>query len=321
MRIPRACVLLACLLAAPFLPPTAASSGAEPFSVCSGDVCLPEERGTGLLAAPAGAPRGIVAIMHGYGHLAQSHAGHLAHLAEQGYVAFAMDYGASPAPGGMHLGRGAADTCAAVEMLRAQYPGVPSYLYSVSMGGAPAGIVLAECGPWEYWVSNEGMTTIVETWAEARALAPANAYAASAVRDIEAECGGTPATAPACYAERTTVARVPEFRGLKGVVQTHGLNDGLVPYDQGRELKAALEAAGIPSDFHTVVRSAPGTEGTTITGYSPLGGMGLAGHGTESNDAHALTALSFELLDAVLAGELVPSGRETVHDAGLGRLP
>jgi hypothetical protein len=49
--------------------------------------------------------------------------------------------------------------------------------------------------------------------------------------------------------------------------------------------------------------------------------MGLAGHGTESNDAHALTELSFALLDDVLSGALVPSGQERVVDEGLGSLP
>lgn len=306
MRLPLA--LAALVLLAPLVPAT----GATDF-----DVEVDGETAHGLIARPSGEPLGIVAILHGYGHKSPSHAAHLEHLAAQGYVAFAMDYRGD----GMPLGAGAADTCAAMEELRAAHPGAPEYLYSVSMGGAVAGIVLAECPGFSSWVSNEGMTTLAETWAEASALAPANAFAAKAVADIEAECGGTPAEAPLCYQERTAVTRVPEFTSLLGVVQTHGLNDGLVPYDQGRELNAALKAAGIPVDFHTVVRSAPGGEGTTVTGYAPLGGMGLAGHGTESDDSHALTALSFALLDDVLAGTLRPSGEERIVDDGLGTLP
>lgn len=313
MRLPRA--LLALPLALALLPAIPADGTSLVEDVA---LLVDGEAAHGLVARPMGNASGVVVILHGYGHFAESHRGHLQHLAEQGYAAAAMDYRGGA---GMHLGAGAADSCAALAHLRTEAPNGSAYLYSVSMGGAVAGMVLAECPGFSYWVSNEGMTTVAETWAEATALAPANAYAARAVADIEAECGGTPAEAPLCYQERTAVTRVPEFAGLLGVVQTHGLNDGLVPYDQGRELNAALRAAGIPVDFYTVVRSAQGTEGTTLTGYAPLGGMGLAGHGTESDDDHALTALSFALLDEVLAGTLVPSGEERVVDEGLGTLP
>lgn len=272
----------------------------------------------GLIGVPQGAAAGIVVVLHGYGHVAESHRAHLQHLAEQGYLGIAMDYRGGP---GMHLGAGAADSCAALDHLQTLAPGKTAYLYSVSMGGAVAGMVLATCPEFAYWVDNEGMTSITETWAEASALAGANAYAANAKRDIEAECGGIPAQAPGCYVSRHALTRVPEFTGLAGVVLTHGLNDGLVPYDQGREMVGALRAHGIPSEFYTVVRSGAGAEGTTISGYSPAGGLGLAGHGTESNDAHALTALSFGLLDEILAGTLVPADAEHVVDSELGTLP
>lgn len=294
-----------------FAPAPAAAAGVAPYSVL-----VDGETATGLLATPAGAPLGLVVIVHGYGHTSASHAGHLAHLAEKGYVAVAMDFRGS----GFPLAAGAADTRAAIADLDARYDFPTRVLYSVSMGTAVSSLILP-FEAFDVWVDNEGLAMLHETWAGASALAPSgNPTAVNAQREIDAECGGTPATAPACYLERSAALHADAF-DLGGAVLTHGLNDGLVPYDQGREMATALRAAGIPTDFHTVVRSAPGTEGTTLTGYTPLGGMGLAGHGTESDDSHALTALSFTLLDEVLDGTLVPSGSESVHDGELGTLP
>lgn len=271
----------------------------------------------GLLALPDGEVKGIVVLLHGYGHKAESHRGHLERLASLGHVAVAMDYRGE----GFALRAGADDSIAATRDLVQRYPGEPLVLYSVSMGTAVAGMVLAELPVFDYWVNNEGLADLPELHTEASLLAPANAYAAKAVADMDAECGGKPAQQPACYRDRSAALRAAEFRNLKGVVLAHGLNDGLVPYDQGREMQAALNAAGIPNDYHTVLRGNPGGEGTTITGYAGHNVDGLAGHGTESNDAHALTALSFALLERVLDGSLVPSGREFVEDRGLGTLP
>lgn len=266
----------------------------------------------GLIGVPVGEPRGLVVIAHGYGHVAESHRTHLQHLADQGYLAVAMDFRGS----GFPLRAGADDTLAAA---RALSPGIDTVvLYSVSMGTAVSSMVLAESGGlFDHWVDNEGLAMLAETWTEAKAVAPAIEFGAVASAQIETECGGTPATAPACYLERSAVLRAPEFVGLQSAVLTHGLNDGLVPYDQGREMLAALRATGVPADFYTVVRTAEGEgEGTTLTGHAGQGGQGLAGHGTESKDEDALTGLSFRLLDELLAGDLVPANAERVVDDG-----
>lgn len=300
--------LLAVALLAPLLVPSPAGAVAESYVVT-----VHGEPARGLLALPDGAPSTIVVLMHGYGHKSESHRAHLERLASLGHAAVAMDYRGE----GFPLRAGADDTMAATADLMARFPGVPVVLYSVSMGTAAAGIVLAEMPVFSYWVDNEGLADLAELHTEASILAPVNAYAAKAVADMDAECGGKPAQQPACYQERSAATRALEFRGLRGVVLTHGVNDGLVPYDQGREMQAALRAAGIPNDFYTVLRGAPGGEGTTITGYGGQQVDGLAGHGTESNDAHTLTRLSFSLLEAVLDGSLVPAGREVVVDRGL----
>lgn len=304
---------LLALVLLPLLAPTPAlAASAQDYVVTVGG-----EDAHGLLALPDGDVKGIVVIAHGYGHKAASHRGHVERLASLGYAAVAMDYRGE----GFPLRAGADDTLAATRDLMARYPGKPVVLYSVSMGTAVAGIVLAELPVFDYWVDNEGLSDLPELHTEASLLAPANAYAAKAVADMNEECGGAPAQQPACYQQRSAALRAAEFRNLKGVVLTHGLNDGLVPHDQGREMQGALEAAGIPNDFYTVARGNVGGEGTTLTGYGGQNVDGLAGHGTESNDAHALTALSFALLEQVLDGTLVPSGREHVVDRELGTLP
>lgn len=312
--------LLSLALLVPLAPAMHPAGTVHGYSVQVGD-----EVATGLATEPANA-LGIVVILHGYGHKAESHRGHLERMAALGWAGVAMDYRGE----GFPLRAGADDTIAATRDLMSRYPGVPVVLYSVSMGTAVAGMVLAELPVFTYWVDNEGLSDLPELHSEASLLAPVNAFAAKAVADMEAECGGAPATQPLCYQERSAATRAQEFatvcgserdtcRPLEGVILTHGLNDGLVPYDQGREMHAALAAALIPTDYYTVVRGASGAEGTTITGYAGQEVDGLAGHGTESYDGHTLTRVSFDLLARLVAGDadVTPQGREFVVDRAL----
>ena len=272
-------------------------------------------------------PDTLVVVLHGYNHQAESHRAYLLTLAGRDVLGVAMDY-RGPRDG-FPLAAGAADTVAAVHTLLAAHPGVDRViLYSVSMGTAVAPMVLTALpGVFDAWVIGEGLSALAETWAGATALKPSgNPTAVRAAQAIEQETGGTPATAPLEYAKRSAAYRVTEYVGLEqGVILTHGLNDGLVPYDQGREMVAALRAAGFTADFYTAVRGAQGQEGTTLTGYVPTGqgGFGLAGHGTESVRSHTLTGLTLDLLDRLVDGDatVVPADREFIVDGGLGTLP
>jgi hypothetical protein len=271
------------------------------------------------------APTTLVVILHGYGHQAESHRAYMQTLADRGVLALAMDYRGPQ--DGFPLAAGAADTLQAVHQLLAANPGVEDvYLYSVSMGTAVAPMVLAALpGTFDAWVIGEGLSALAETWAGATALSPSgNPTAVRAAKAIEEETGGTPATAPLEYVKRSAAYRVGEYVGLeKGVLLTHGLNDGLVPYDQGREMVGALRAHGFHADFYTVVRGDAGEEGTTLSGYTPLGGLGLAGHGTESVRSHTLTGLTLSLLDRLVDGDanVLPADREFIVDGGAGTLP
>lgn len=280
------------------------------------------EAAHGLVAFPSGPCSGVAVIAHGLGHTASSHTTHLANLAGHGLVAIAMDYRGPQA--GFPLANGAADTIAATHFAKANCPGKPAYFYSVSMGTAVAALVLPQIAQeFDYWVNNEGLANLFESWSEARAVCPAVAFACPISVSIEHETGGTPVEQPEAFAARSAALRAHEMTALKGVILTHGLNDGMVPYNQGREMVTALRAAGIPSDFYTVVRGEPGGEGTTLTGHASHSlDNGFAGHGTESNDAHTLTALSFSLFTQIATGHYgQPSNAEFVVDGTLGTLP
>lgn len=310
----RAAWVLAALLLLPLVP--SAPAGAGP-AVHDYWVDVGTESAHGLIAYPDGMPSALVVILHGYGHDSSSHATHLSELAARGALAVAMDFRGS----GFPLRAGADDSIAATQDLLSRYAFNTTILYSVSMGTAVASMVLSELPVFDYWVDNEGLAMLHETWAGATVLAPANQFAADASRAIETECGGTPATEAACYIERSAALRALEFTSLKGAYITHGLHDGLVPYNQGREMAAALRASGVPTDFYTVVRGQAGGEGTTLTGYGGQQVDGLAGHGSESNDAHTLTALSFGLLYDLVSGTLGDaSDRELVLDREFGVL-
>lgn len=128
-------------------------------------------------------------------------------------------------------------------------------------------------------------------YATPRGTAPANAFAAAAQEDIEEAFGGTFEEKPEVYLDRTVVARADDIAasGVRGVVVVHGAADGLVPYDQSRELAAALRARGVPVHFSTVLTRPVGTgAGTTIDGYVPVPHESpFAGHGTESDETRA----------------------------------
>ena len=95
---------------------------------------------------------------------------------------------------------------------------------------------------------------------------------------------------------------------MKGVTVIHGVDDGLVPYNQGREMGALLLEAGIPTDMFTVGRRSKETEKeTTATGYvgDPVFGAAgqkymspFVGHASEKSTTHIIMVTAFERLAA-----------------------
>lgn len=331
--------------------PSRAGKGKKPV-VCTGS---PSVRHTlnitvdgvptfGFYAVPPTTPKGVVMFDHGYGHTAYSWVEHVEQVAARdGVIAVTMDYHGqtdiAPAPGatlpssrGWRVAEGAADTVAAAQLFdRYCKTGGVNTVYGVSMGGNTSGLAVAakakraDGSPlFDYWYAIEPAVNVTETWAEASAVAASgNAYAVNAKADIEEEMGGTPATAAAAYQSHTVMARLSDIAaaGLKGVVVVQGVDDGLVPYNQSRELVAGLRGQRIPTDDVTVGTRGSGEAGTTATGYA-LGPAGqtspLAGHGSETSNTQLVIKSGFDLLDGLYLDKTVPTCQELVRDGNTG---
>jgi hypothetical protein len=290
--------------------------------------------GTGLIAYPEAEPTALAVFAHGYSHRSPSWARHMERTADAGAIAVTMDYRGTYVDGagnirGWFVQEGADDMVAvATEILTACTSIETVVLYGVSMGGNASGLALTrgavrpndpEMPLFDFWVAAEPAANVVETYLEASAVAPANAFAALAKADIEQAFGGTIAEQPQAYADAAVVARALDIsrNGLRGAFVVHGLDDGLVPTNQGRELATALRAVNISTEYLTVARRNPDGDpnhegGTTLTENvgSPLfAGLGLgqypeplAGHGSESSQTHIVIQTGLDLVLGLIAG-------------------
>ncbi|MDX1658960.1 MAG: alpha/beta fold hydrolase [Nitriliruptorales bacterium] len=296
------------------------------------------ERLSGVYAAPTADPSALVVMMHGYGHTSESWIPHVERVAAQdGALAVAIDYRGdirTKDPQGLDSSRGwnvtagAEDAIDVAHAFLAACPTIEDVVaYGISMGGNSSGLAIAagatradgETPLFDIWFNVEGATNVVETYLGARALAPTNEFAANAQADIEAEMGGPiEATGPEPYLERSILYRAEDVAasGVAGIVMVHGVDDGLVPYNQSREFAQRMRQLGIPVELHTVTTKGDAESGTTATGYV-LGALGqdfvTAGHASEASTTHVVNRIAFERLSEILAGADV-SCHETVYD-------
>ena len=150
-----------------------------------------------------------------------------------------------------------------------------------------------------------------------------NEFAKEAAADIEAETGGTPASAPTAYQSRTVVARIADIAaaGLKGVAVVQGVDDGLVPYNQSRELVSLLRAERIATDDVTVGTRGSGETGTTLSGnvLGPAGQQSpFAGHASEVSNTQLVGLTGFALLDGLYLHRQPPACHESFRDGDTG---
>jgi acetyl esterase/lipase len=301
-------------------PPGLAKKGCSDSDEGVKDLSLAVDGGTatGRYALPSQAPDTLVVFAHGYGHDSRSWIEHMQRAAgEHGVVAVAMDYrgtyeqkndDGSTTIRGWFVKEGAADMVAATQHLRKLCPSVQeTVLFGVSMGGNASGLALAEAaneqGPdgkplFDYWFDVEGAVNAVETYAGAAVLAPANEFAANAKADIEDELNATPEQDPQAYVDLAVVSHMDEIgaSGVKGVVVIHALEDGLVPYNQAREIVPELVSQNIPTEVYTIGTKGDGESGTTISGYSPVKDSPFAGHASEKSTTHMVMVVALERL-------------------------
>ena len=311
------------------------------------------ETATGHYALPTGQPKGLVVFAHGYGHTSYSWIEHMKTAArEHDVIAVAMDYrgltwlgdtdgDGLPNSRGWPARKGAEDLIAAAQLFQGLCPTIDkTALMGVSMGGNMSGLAAALAKDakrsdgqplFDYWINVEGVSNLIETYNEARLVGlSGNAFAKQAQADIEAETGGTFETRSSEYVARCVVCRIADIKasGVRGVIVIHGFDDGLVPYNQAREMVAALVGARIPTDMFSIARRSPQSEReTTATGYvgnqvdknytSPL-----AGHASEKSTTHIVMVTAFERLWALMDGNQVPGPyREFLVDGHAGTFP
>ncbi|HWL37585.1 MAG TPA: alpha/beta hydrolase [Frankiaceae bacterium] len=293
----------------------------------------------GLYAMPPTPAKGIVVVGHGYGHTPESWRKHLTTIARRNnVVAVGMNYrdtwgGSLPDTRGWEAHEGAEDSIAAAQLFQRACPTAHTIvMYGVSMGGNIAGLAVAYNAKrsngkplFDYLFDIEGAVNVTETYLEARGLAQSgNQFAKDAVADIEREMGGKFEDKRDVYLDRTVVNRVDDIAaaGIKGVVMVHGVDDGLVGYNQSPEFLTRLRQAGVPVDFWTAVTRGEDSEpGTTLDGYVTGSIPGytspFAGHASEASETHIVGVAGFERLAALFRGE-APACRTGVLDGTLG---
>ncbi len=282
---------------------------------------------TGCLVHPAGdAPVvDLVVFAHGQGHTVQNAwRRHMWEVAGHGAATIAVNFRDNFA---FPTHQGAEDVIASTHWALERFPDVErTILFGVSMGGAVSGTALVKsadlpAGLYDLWFDVEGVSMVWETWAEARAAEPAIADG------IERDMGGTPLEVPDRYIDGSPAMNADAMAaaGLQGAVLVHAPFDGRVAYWQGREMALALDGAGIPYEFHTVVQgngSEAGSDSTPLKLVPGVGSdledvsdqtVGLAGHASERDPNHPVMRTALDRLVAILDGAaLAPS--ESIAD-------
>lgn len=298
----------------------------------------------GFYAVPQTDPVGMVVFSHGYGHSSYSWQEHAARVAQElNVVAIAMDgrdlaildtfkRPGIPNAAGWPVKSAAEDGIAAAQAFEAACASIDTIVnYGVSMGGNTSGIMAASGAKradgatplFDWWVDVEGVNNLIETYMEARGADPGAAGA------IEAETGGPIEEAQDAYIQRTNVLRVQDMKdaGLKGVVLVHGVDDGLVPHNQGHEMFDALTAVGIPAQFFVVtLKSDESERETSLTGHAlglvdPEYRSPAAGHASELSTTHIVGVTGFERLTAIFNGAPPACTRIAVVDGQVGSTP
>ena len=309
------------VLAAPKeVPPGRAKKNCTDRGDVAKDIVLPVDgdEATGRYALPSALPETLVVFAHGYGHDSESWIDHMRKAsADHGVLAVTMDYrgtykeeaeDGSVTTRGWFVKEGAADMIAATQHFLGSCPSIEqTVLFGVSMGGNASGLALAgaaeETAPdgsplFDYWFDVEGAVNVVETYAGASVLAPANQFAANAKADIEDEMDATFEEDPEGYMDLAVVSHMDEIKasGVKGVTVIHAIEDGLVPYNQAREMITGLLAEQIPVEGFTIGEKGDGESGTTLTGYSPFKDSPFAGHASEKSETHLVMVTAFDRL-------------------------
>lgn len=238
-----------------------------------------------------------------------------------GAVAVAMDY---RGPGRFDVMKGHQDVVAATEEIKTRFPSITrTVIWGQSMGGTVTGMaVAARPDLYDYWVDTFGAVDLFQQFtlfAGYPAITPnpddPNNPTGSWL--IE-ECGGTPATAPQAYFDRSPAYHAATMKGIKRAYIAHGIGDLVVQYSQSRLMHANLVANGIPATLTTVLTRGGATQGPLVPGQpwptapTPVGAAAHEGSVTRESSA---------VVSALLRGHEPDAGtasREWVVDLTTG---
>ncbi len=289
------------------------------------------ERAFGIFAAPQTTPTALVVIGHGAWHSSESWRDHIIGLTgEYDTLTVAMEYRGLERIDG-HLGddpdhpeannwpekKGGEDLIAAAKLFKAECGIDTVILAGVSMGVSISGYAVshldaADQGLFDYWVTSEGVHSMLETY---QAASAAGSEAADWI-EAETGCAYNPITCHEPYAERTNIMQTAaiEAAGLERVVYLHAVADGLVPYNQSRQMSGALQ---VPFEFYTLTSAGEGSDGTSWTDYVSDGDGPLAGHASERDANSLLTRATFERIGAIATGGLADCGEYHVEEGAV----
>lgn len=239
------------------------------------------ETAHGLVFEPAGmtAPDRLIVFGHGHGETASSFIDVLTDLvAATGVPAVAMDYRGPD--GHWNVGTGADDTVAATRWFRERHPTVErTVLWGWSMGGMVSGVAAARAPElFDTWVASFPAVNAAGAWALFAALGLDDR------EELEAEVGCSFPECPERYVERSPSLLAQSMR-LDRAILLHAAGDTVSPYEQSREMQAALLTAQIPVSFYSFLTK-PGNGAPAFHGH---------GRGPVADEA-------FRVVTRVLAG-------------------
>jgi acetyl esterase/lipase len=281
------------------------------------------ENALGWLAYPAtGTPTKLLVIGHGCCGKPDQSGTVRAYADAYGAVAVAMDY---RGPGRWDVLKGHRDLIGATEDLKARFPAIATtVIWGISMGGETTGMaVAARPDLFDYWVDSFGVVDLFQEFAALGVYPGVNANPNDPNNPtgswIVEQTGGTPATAPQAYLDRSPAYHADGMRGIKRAYIAHGVGDLIVQYSQSRLMYTNLVANGVPVTLDTVVTRG----GAVQPPFVPAGGVPTVPTpvAPASHDG-SVTGYSAETVGALLSGVAPDAGttfREWVVDATTGQ--
>jgi hypothetical protein len=307
-------------------------------------------------AAPTAGAKALIVVFHGHTHNGDQWQDELNTMAARNNaVAVAPRTSEIDGPNGKGVfdtvDEEARDAASAIAWSRRVHGNLPTYLLCVSMGctGLAYFISMVARGkstsadarwmranrprPIAGIVVSEGLSNLSETWAEAGA-ADKTSQAEIEYETRTATGSATPPQNSDAYRTRSLAMLSPTgFRefGAKTAAVVHDVDDGLVPFNQAIESRAALRAGGIPTHGYTIVGNQPGcnTENeTTFTSYvgsyvetytgrtevkdnlDPT--LCMSGHAGETHPETTVMRVTFDVLHRMLTAG-VGSGESTIQ--------